>query len=37
MPKAIFVQDLHTTFYGAREFAIQDCNGYVLAFAEMAG
>ena len=28
------VQDLHTTFYGMREFAIRDCNGYVLTFAE---
>ena len=28
------VRDLHTTFYGTREFAIQDCNGFVLTFAE---
>jgi uncharacterized glyoxalase superfamily protein PhnB len=28
------LQDLHTTFYGMREFSIQDCNGYVLSFAE---
>ncbi len=28
------VQDMHTTFYGAQEFAIQDCNGLVLSFAE---
>jgi lactoylglutathione lyase len=30
----IIVQDLHTTFYGMREFAVQDCNGFVLTFAE---
>lgn len=28
------LQDMHTTFYGAQEFAIQDCNGFVLTFAE---
>ena len=28
------VQDMHQTFYGAREFVIQDCNGFVLTFAE---
>ena len=28
------VQEMHTTFYGTREFAIQDCNGFVLSFAE---
>lgn len=32
--KAKIVQDLHTTFYGATEFALQDCNGYILAFAQ---
>lgn len=26
--------DLHTTWYGMREFYIKDCNGYVLCFAE---
>ena len=25
---------LHKTFYGATEFSIRDCNGYVLTFAE---
>jgi lactoylglutathione lyase len=30
------VQEMHTTFYNAREFAIEDCNGYVIAFAEPA-
>jgi lactoylglutathione lyase len=34
--KVTLVQDLHTTFYGTREFAIRDCNGYVLTFAEAA-
>ncbi len=28
------VQDMHKTFYGAQEFAIQDCNGFILAFSE---
>ena len=30
------VQDLQTTFYGKREFAIADCNGFILTFAEGA-
>jgi lactoylglutathione lyase len=30
------VQDMHLTFYGAQEFAVQDCNGFILAFAETA-
>ena len=28
------VQDMHKTFYGAQEFAIQDCNGFILTFSE---
>lgn len=28
------VQEMHTTSYGAQEFAINDVNGYVLAFAQ---
>lgn len=32
--KAKIVVDLHDTFYGMREFAIEDNNGYVLTFAE---
>src|SRR5882757_8012824 len=32
--KADIVVDLRTTFYGAKEFAIKDPNGYFLAFAE---
>jgi lactoylglutathione lyase len=30
------VLDLHKTFYGAEEFAIQDINGFVLTFADDA-
>ncbi len=26
--------DLHTTWYGMKEFYIKDCNGYILGFAE---
>jgi uncharacterized glyoxalase superfamily protein PhnB len=32
--RAEIVQDLHTTFYGAKEFSIRDPNGYIFAFAE---
>jgi uncharacterized glyoxalase superfamily protein PhnB len=31
--KIAVLMDLHTTFYGTREFCIRDCNGYVLTFA----
>jgi uncharacterized glyoxalase superfamily protein PhnB len=31
--KAAIIEDLHTTFYGAREFCIRDSGGHVLAFA----
>jgi uncharacterized glyoxalase superfamily protein PhnB len=31
--KAAIIEDLHTTFYGAREFCIRDCGGHVLTFA----
>lgn len=34
--KVEFVQELHTTFYGAQEFAVLDCNGYILAFSQGA-
>ena len=33
-PNLTLVQELHDTFYGSTEFAVLDCNGYVLAFAE---
>ena len=32
--KATIVSDLQKTFYGATEFSILDCNGFVLTFAE---
>ncbi len=28
------VLDMRTTFYGRKEFAVQDCNGYVLMFSQ---
>ena len=28
------IKDLYITFYGATEIVIQDCNGYILYFAE---
>jgi uncharacterized glyoxalase superfamily protein PhnB len=28
------LKELNKTFYGATEFSIEDCNGYVLTFAE---
>jgi uncharacterized glyoxalase superfamily protein PhnB len=31
--KAAIIEDLHTTFYGAREFCIRDIGGHVLTFA----
>jgi uncharacterized glyoxalase superfamily protein PhnB len=30
---AAIIEDLHTTFYGAREFCIRDSGGHVLTFA----
>jgi len=32
--KVTVVQDFHATPYGTQEFAIQDVNGYILAFAQ---
>jgi uncharacterized glyoxalase superfamily protein PhnB len=32
--KITLIQELHKTFYGAREFSIKDMNGYVLYFAQ---
>jgi uncharacterized glyoxalase superfamily protein PhnB len=32
--KVEVVQEMHKTFYGAMEFAIKDCNEYILTFAE---
>ncbi len=34
--KVTIVQDMHTTFYGTQEFAIQDCNGFILSFSQGA-
>lgn len=33
-PQVTVVKDLHTTLYGTREFAMRDCNGFLLTFAE---
>lgn len=33
-PRVTVVKDLDATFYGTREFSIQDCNGFILTFAE---
>jgi len=30
----LIVQDMHTTFYGSREFAIKGCSAYILALSE---
>ena len=32
--KVRIVKDLHTTFYGSQDFAIEDCNNYVLTFSQ---
>lgn len=32
--KAQIVQEIHTTFYKTKEFAMKDINGYVLSFAQ---
>lgn len=32
--KAAIVTPPHVTFYGMKEFAIRDCNGYILTFAQ---
>jgi lactoylglutathione lyase len=34
--KVTILHEMATTFYGAQEFTIQDCNGYILTFAEPA-
>jgi uncharacterized glyoxalase superfamily protein PhnB len=35
--KVEIVKAIDTIWYGAREFYIRDCNGYVLGFSEMQG
>jgi len=32
--KATLVKDMHDTFYGSRDFAIEDCNGFILSFSQ---
>jgi len=32
--KATIAKEMHKTFYGSTDFAIEDCNGYVLTFAQ---
>jgi lactoylglutathione lyase len=32
--KVTMVKDVQTTFYGTTEFTIQDCNGFLLTFAQ---
>lgn len=32
--KVTVVQSIHETTYGALEFTIEDCNGYLIAFSE---
>lgn len=32
--KVTVVKDLHETFYGSTDFAIEDCNGYILTFSQ---
>ena len=32
--KVEIVQEMHTTFYGIKEFSFKDCNGYIFAYAE---
>ena len=34
--KVNFVKEMHKTFYGATEFAIEDNNGYILTFSQIA-
>jgi len=32
--KAKIAKELHKTFYGSTDFAIEDCNGYILTFSQ---
>jgi uncharacterized glyoxalase superfamily protein PhnB len=32
--KATIAKEMHTTFYGSTDFAIEDCNGYILTFSQ---
>lgn len=32
--KVIIAKEMHKTFYGSTDFAIEDCNGYILTFSQ---
>lgn len=32
--KVTIAKDMHKTFYGSTDFAIEDCNGYILTFSQ---
>jgi uncharacterized glyoxalase superfamily protein PhnB len=32
--KATIAKELHKTFYGSTDFAVEDCNGYILTFSQ---
>lgn len=32
--KVTIIKDMHDTFYGSRDFAIEDCNGFILVFSQ---
>jgi uncharacterized glyoxalase superfamily protein PhnB len=32
--KVKIIKEMHKTFYGSTDFAIEDCNGYILTFSE---
>lgn len=32
--KVTLAKDMHNTFYGSTDFAIEDCNGYILTFSQ---
>lgn len=32
--KVKIVKEMHKTFYGSTDFAIEDCNGYILVFSQ---
>jgi uncharacterized glyoxalase superfamily protein PhnB len=34
--KVTIVKEMHKTFYGSTDFAIEDCNGYILTFSQQA-
>lgn len=32
--KVTIIKDMHDTFYGSRDFALEDCNGFILVFSQ---